>query len=75
MTKHKIYENILDRQSGMDNSPGTRFETSIVSMDEAKALTKSNQLEQSNQKQQRRCQCVSIKHLRITTEDFTAEIS
>ena len=44
MTKQKIYENILARQSGVDYSPGIRFQTSIFNMNESKALTKNNQL-------------------------------
>ena len=33
MTKQKIYQNILVRQSGMAYSPGVIFETSLVKMD------------------------------------------
>ena len=61
--KHQIYENILARRSGMDYSPGIHFETSLFNMDEAKAITESNQPEKSNQKQQRQFRCGFIKHL------------
>ena len=40
MTKQKIYENIIARQSGVYYSAGILFQTSIVNMDKAKALTK-----------------------------------
>ena len=43
--KQKIYNNILVRRSGMDYSPGIRFEIVLVSVDEEKSLTKSNKLE------------------------------
>ena len=75
MMKHKIYENILTRKMGMYYSPVIHFETIIVNMDEAKALTKSNQPEKSNAKQQKWCRCGSIKHLRITSNYFPSGIS
>ena len=53
----------------MDYSSGKRFQTSLVKMDEAKALTKNNHLGKTNQKQGRWCQCGYIKHLRITPND------
>ena len=43
-----IYKNILSRQSVVDYSPGIRFETSLVNMDEAKSLTTRNQPEKLN---------------------------
>ena len=67
--KHKIYKNILARINGIYYSPGIRFETSLIKMDETKAFTDSNQLEKFNQKQQIWCQCGSINHLHITTKD------
>ena len=42
ITKQKIYDNILARRSGMYYSPGILFETIIVNIDEAKALTQTN---------------------------------
>ena len=72
--KQKIYKNILATWSGVDYSPGIRFETSISNVDEAKALTKSNQTESLHQKQQIRCRRGSIKHLRITTRDLPVDI-
>ena len=45
MMKQKIYKNILARRSGVDYSPGIHFQTSLVDMDEAKSLTKKNELE------------------------------
>ena len=44
MTKQKIYKNMLVKQSGMDYSPGIRFQKSLVNMDEEKSFTKNNQL-------------------------------
>ena len=46
--KQHIEENILARWTGMEYSTGTRFENSLVNMDEEKALTKINQLENHN---------------------------
>ena len=60
MIKQQIYENILARKSGMDYSQRIQFQTSLIIMDEAKALTTSNQPEK---KQKKRCHCGSIKHL------------
>lgn len=45
MTKQQIYESILVRLTGLYYSPGICFEDSLVNMDKAKALTKSNKLE------------------------------
>ena len=69
MVKQKIYEKIHVDKIEVDYSPVIRFETSHVNMDEEKALTKRNQLEKSNNKQQIWCWCGSIKHLIITTRD------
>ena len=63
--KQRIYKNIIERQSRMDYSPGICFETILVNMYKAKALTKINQPEKSNQKQQIRCRYGSIKYLWI----------
>ena len=60
MIKNKIYKNILARRSGVDYSPIIRFETIIFNMDEAKALTTTNQPEKSNQKQQKRGQKIGL---------------
>ena len=60
MMKHQIYENILAILIGMDYSPVIYIETSIVNMDESKALTTRNQPEEKQQKWYR---CGSIKHL------------
>ena len=43
--KHKIYKNIIVRQSGMDYSQEIGFEESLINLDEEKSLTKSNQPE------------------------------
>ena len=75
MTKHKIYENILARQSWVDYSPVMRFKTSLVNTEESKALTKRNQPVKSIQRQKIWCRCGSIKHLSITTRDFPVRIS
>ena len=50
MMKQKIYKNILARQSGIYYSVGKRFQTSLVNMDEAKAITKNNTLGVTSQK-------------------------
>ena len=50
----------------MDYSPGIQFQTSIIKMEEAKELTIINQ---PGKKQQKRCQCVSIKHLLVSSKD------
>ena len=50
----------------MDYSPGIQFQTILINMDESKSLTTSNQPEN---KQQKRCQCGSTKHLRVTSRD------
>ena len=44
MMKQQIYENILARRSGIYYSAGIRFQASLVNTDEAKSLTKNNQL-------------------------------
>ena len=75
MIKQQIYENILERRSGTDYSPGIQFEASLVNVDEAKSLTKSNQPEKSYQKQHIWCRSGSTKHLRITTRYLLVGIS
>ena len=50
-------------------SPGIILEKSLFKMDEAKALTKNNQMEKTNHKQVRNFRCGSIKNLRITSND------
>ena len=66
MIKQWIYENILARRSGMDYSPGIKFQTSLINMDGSKAPTISNKPENNQQKQ---CWCGSIKNLRVTSKD------
>ena len=75
MTKQKIYENILARQSGVYYNPGMLLKTSLVNMNKAKALTKNNQQQKTNQRQGRRCCCGYTKHLQITSNDFPVGIS
>ena len=41
---HQIYEDILMRRSGMDYSAGIRFQKSLVNMEEAKLITRKNQM-------------------------------
>ena len=48
MIKQQIYDNILERQSGMDYSQGIQFQTSFINMEEAKELTTNNQPEKIN---------------------------
>ena len=48
--KQQIYENILARQSWMDYIPGIQFQTSLINMDESKALTMNNQPGKSTDK-------------------------
>ena len=45
MMKQKMYKNMIVKQMGVDYSIVILFQTSLVNMDEAKALTKNNQLE------------------------------
>ena len=45
MMKQKMYKNMLVKRRGVDYSIGIRFQTSLINMDEAKALTKNSQLE------------------------------
>ena len=66
MMKRQIYDNMLARQSGIDHNPGMQFQTSLINTEEAKELTMRNQPEK---KQQKRCQCGSIKHLRFSFKD------
>ena len=51
----------------MDYSPGIQFQTSLINMEESKEITMRNQPEK---KQQNRCRCGSIKHLRVSSKDF-----
>ena len=72
--KQKNYDDILARQSGMDYSPGIQFQTSLISMDDAKALTMNNQpVKSMNEK--KRCRCGSLEHLCITPKEFPVGIS
>ena len=64
--KQQIYENMLARQSGVDYSPGIKFQTSLINMEDAKELTMRNQPER---KQKNRYRCGSIKHLRSSSKD------
>ena len=48
--KQQIYENMLERRSGMYYIPGIKFQTSPVNMDKSKALTMNNQLGKSTDK-------------------------
>ena len=61
MIKQQIYDNMLERQSGVDYIQRIQFQTSLVNMEYAKELTIKNQ--------QKQCQCGSIKHLRISSND------
>ena len=67
MMKQKIYEYMLARGSEMEYIPWIQFQTSIINMEEGKEITMSNQLEN---KEQKRCQCGSIKHLRVSYKDY-----
>ena len=70
--KQQIYENMLTKPIGMDYSPVIKFQTSLIRMEEAKALTMSNQPEK---KQQKRCQSSYIKYLQVTSKDFPVELA
>ena len=50
----------------MEYSSEVQFKTSIINMEESKELTMINQTEK---KQQKRCQCGSIEHLRVFSKD------
>ena len=50
MIKQKNYNNIFVRRSGMDYIPGIQFQTSLINMDKAKALTRKNQPGKSTDK-------------------------
>ena len=67
ITKQQIYENMIERRSGVDYSPGIQLKISLINMEEEKEFTMSNQLEK---KQQKRCRCGSIKHLQVSSKDF-----
>ena len=43
MMKQQIYKNMPARRSWMDYSPGIKFQTSLINMEEAKELTMNNQ--------------------------------
>ena len=43
ITKQSIYKSIFASQTGMDYSPGIRFDKSLIYIDEEKSLTKTNQ--------------------------------
>ena len=68
-------QNILLRSSWMDYSSVINFQTSLIKVDEAKALPRKNQVVKTNQKQWRRCRCVSIKHLLMTSNNCPVGIS
>ena len=44
MMKQKMYKNMLVKRKGVDYSIRIRFQTSLVNMDEEKALTNNDQL-------------------------------
>ena len=71
MRQH-IYENMLARRSGVDYIPEIHSQKIIINMEEAKSLTTRNQLEK---KQQNRCRCVSINHLRVISKDCSVGLS
>ena len=56
----------------MEYSQGMQFETSIINMEEAQELTMNNKL---GKKQQKWCQCGSIKHSRVTSKDCPVELA
>ena len=58
---------MLGRRSGVEYIPGIQFQKSLINMEEVKQLTMKNQPEK---KQQNRCRCGSIKHLRVSSKDF-----
>ena len=74
MMNHQIYEDIIARRNGMDYSVGICFQISPVNTEEAKVLTKNNQMGKMNQKQGRKFRGGSTKHLRITSNDFLVGI-
>ena len=51
----------------MDYSQGIQFQTSIINIEEAKSITMNNQ--------QKRCRCVSTKHLRVISKDCPVGIA
>ena len=53
----------------MDFSPGIQFQTSIINMDEAKALTMNNQSGKSTDKKNTVPVWI-LEHLRITSKEF-----
>ena len=48
--KQKNYDSILARRSGMDYNLGIQFQTSLINMEEAKAITMNNQPGKSTDK-------------------------
>ena len=58
----------------MDYIPGMQFQTSIIKIDEAKALTMNNQPGKSTDKKEW-FRCESLKHLRITSKECPIGIS
>ena len=50
MIKHQSHENTLARETGVCYSTGIFFEKSLVNMDKAIALTKSNKMEKHKEK-------------------------
>ena len=66
MFKQKIYDNMLARRSGTEYIKGRTFQTSFINMEEAQELTMNIQ---PKRKQHKRCRCVSVKHLRISSKD------
>ena len=73
MIKQQIYKNILARQSGMGYSPGIQFQTILINVDEAKALTMNNQPGKSTDKK-KWCRCGFLELLRITSKEFPVGI-
>ena len=51
----------------MEYSPGIQFQTILINMEEAKALTTSNHMVK---KQPNWCWCGSINHLQVTSKYF-----
>ena len=48
-----MYDKILARRIGIDYGPGIQFQTGLVNMDKAKALTMNNQTGKSTDKKNR----------------------
>ena len=73
MIKQQIYKNILARRSGMGYSLGIQFQTILINMDEAKALTMNNQPGKSTDKK-KRFRCGFLELLHITSKEFPVGI-